>query len=402
MKRRHSLLGALVAVLLSVPAAHAGQPALAPTLTSALRAPGVSLGRTAAIAVDTSTGEILYAHNATRPVPPASNEKLPVAWAALERLGAGYRFSTVVRGDGERRGTTWRGNLVLVGRGDPTLTARDLEVMAATIAARGIRIVTGGILGDESAFDRRRDAPGWKHSFVGIETPPLSALVVDRAAGWPKHSPPLLAAKTLRSALQRRGVVVRGTAGVGRIHAEATVLATDWSVPLAEIVGAMNRDSDNFVAEMLLKHLGTTEGAQGTTAGGAAIVLAEMRAAGIPTKGVRIVDGSGLSRLDRLTASALVGVIRAGLANPEIRTPFLASLAVAGSSGTLRDRLPALRGVVLGKTGTTSLACTLTGLVRGAIAFAVLQNGAPVSYWAARTAQDRFVLALAERTSAVP
>jgi len=156
----------------------------------------------------------------------------------------------------------------------------------------------------------------------------------------------------------------------------------------------MNRDSDNFTAEMLLKHLGTLDGGVGTSARGAAVVLSEMRAALIPTAGIRLVDGSGLSSLDRMTAATLAAVIRAGLENPQIRDAFVGSLAVAGQSGTLRGRLPGLAGVVRGKTGTTDLACSLSGLVKDSIVFAVLQNGSPVAYWSARAAQDRFVQAL--------
>ena len=87
--------------------------------------------------------------------------------------------------------------------------------MARTIHARGIRTIRGRILGDESFFDDRRDAEGWKSSFLGIESPPLSALIVDRGLGWPKQSPPILAAKALKDALNRRGVVVTGKVGLG-------------------------------------------------------------------------------------------------------------------------------------------------------------------------------------------
>ena len=71
------------------------------------------------------------------------------------------------------------------------------------------------------------------------------------------------------------------------------------------------------------------------------------------------------------------------------------SLAVASHRGTLQNRLWNLRGVVKGKTGTTSLACTLSGYVGSSTVFAVLQNGAPIASWAARAAQDRFVTLLA-------
>ncbi len=388
----------LVACVVGGAAAAFGANGLEPRLTKALTGPSLSLGKTAALAVDVSTGETLYAHNSDVPFAPASNEKIPVSFAALTRLGTGYRFHTEVYGVGRRVGPAWDGNLVLKGFGDPTLSTADIDRLAATIRGRGILSVTGRILGDESFYDTRRAAAGWKRSFVGGETPPLSALIVDRAQGWPALSPPLLAARAFRDALGRRGVVVAGRPGLGIAPAIAATLASDTSDPLATLVKRMNRESDNFYAEMLLKQLPAVEGKPGTSAGGGKIVIATMREAGIPVTGVRIVDGSGLSSLDRLTAAALVGVLRAGATDPGIARAFLASLAVTGGSGTLNDRLPALRGVVKGKTGTTNLACTLSGLIRTKIAFAVLENGTPVSSWAARAAQDRFVTVLAATT----
>ncbi len=394
MRLRLALCSIAVATtVVSAPLAASGD--LAAQLTKSLRAPSVSLARTSAIAVDATTGTVLFAHNATLPVHPASNEKLPVSWAALTRLGPDYRFTTEVLGVGRRAGPAWDGDLYLRSDGDPTLTSADLAGIAATLRARGIRRVTGRIRGDESAFDTRRGGAGWKAYFVGGETPPISALVVDRAQGWPALSPPLLAARALRKALVARKIAVEGSPGLGAAPGDAVSLATDHSDSLAAIVRTMNRDSDNFTAEMLLKHLGTLDGTVGTSARGAAVVMAEMRAAGIPTAGVRLVDGSGLSSLDRMTAATLASVIRAGLENPQIRVAFVNSLAVAGRSGTLRARLPGLAGLVRGKTGTTDLACSLSGLVSDTAVFAVLQNGSPVAYWSARAAQDRFVTALA-------
>ena len=385
----------VIACAASAAAVAAGPAGIEPKLAKALTAPSLSLGRTAALAVDVSTGTIVFAHNESLPVAPASNEKIPVSWAALTRLGVGYRFHTEVYGVGTRAGATWDGDLILKGFGDPTLSTSDLDRLAATIRGRGIRSVSGRILGDESFYDTKRGAAGWKVSFVGGETPPLSALVVDRAQGWPALSPPLLAARALRDALVRRGVPVGGRPGRGSSPEAAVSLASDVSDPLSEIVRRMNHESDNFYAEMLLKQLLAVTGEVGTSAGGGRLVVATMRDAGIPVEGVRLLDGSGLSSLDRLTAEALVGVIRAGATDPAIRAAFVDSLAVAGISGTLSERLPTLRGQVKGKTGTTDRACTLSGLIRGTVAFAVLENGNPVSSVAARTAQDRFVTILA-------
>ena len=393
---RRALLLAVVAIacVMAATATAAGSP-IEPRLTKALTAPSLSLGRTAALAVDVATGTVIYAHNSSLPVAPASNEKIPVSWAALTSLGPAYRFHTEVYGTGKRSGAAWDGDLILKGFGDPTLSTSDLNRLAGTIAGRGIDSVTGRILGDESFYDKKRGAAGWKHYFIGGETPPLSALVVDRARGWPALSPPLLAARTFRDALTRRGVTVVGRPGIGVAPLTAMTLASDVSHPLAAIVRHMNHESDNFYAEMLLKQLPAAEGKVGTSAGGGRLVIATMREAGIPVDGVRLVDGSGLSSLDRLTADTLVGVIQAGATDPTIRAAFVGSLAVAGTSGTLSRRLPALRGQVQGKTGTTNVACTLSGLIRNEVVFAVLENGNPVSSWAARSAQDRFVTILA-------
>jgi D-alanyl-D-alanine carboxypeptidase/D-alanyl-D-alanine-endopeptidase (penicillin-binding protein 4) len=159
----------------------------------------------------------------------------------------------------------------------------------------------------------------------------------------------------------------------------------------------MDRESDNFTAELLLKGLAAANGARGSSAAGAAEEREQLAEANVPLDGVRLVDGSGLSPYDRLTARALAGILRAAWADPAIRGPFVAALAVSGRSGTLKDRLrraPAY-GVVQAKTGTTAIASALSGYVRRRFVFSVLQNGHPVSPWWARRAQDRFATVLA-------
>ena len=159
----------------------------------------------------------------------------------------------------------------------------------------------------------------------------------------------------------------------------------------------MDLHSDNFTAEMLLKLLALTVYDQGTTARGAKVVMHSLKLAGIPTAGVRIVDGSGLSEDDRLTVAALVSILQAFAVDPGLQKELLHALPVAGVSGTLSDRMRSapLLGHVSAKTGTTSIASSLSGYVNGHIAFAVVQNGHPLSYWWAREAQDRFARVLA-------
>jgi serine-type D-Ala-D-Ala carboxypeptidase/endopeptidase (penicillin-binding protein 4) len=394
--RLRALLAVLAAAAVAVPLSATASPrTLRDDLAASLRGQWLSPGHTSAFAVDLDTGSVLFAHNASQPFVPASNAKLPVAFAALRRLGPSYRFLTEVLVTGERAGATWRGDLVLKGHGDPTLASTDLDRLAGSVRAQGITRVTGWVSVDESAFDTRRGGPGWKRGWVGIESPPLSALAADRALGWPAAPPAVLAGKTFRRALQRHGVSVANGVRPAPAPDGAAVIAVDRSAPLSTVIRDMDTDSDNYTAELVLKTLGASTGARGTTAAGARIVREELVAAGVDIRGVRIADGSGLSSLDRQTTAALVGVIQAALRDPTVRQPFLASLAVAGRSGTLRDRMPALRWKVRGKTGTTNLSCSLSGVVGDAVAFSVIQNGAPVPYWAARAAQDRFVAVLA-------
>jgi D-alanyl-D-alanine carboxypeptidase/D-alanyl-D-alanine-endopeptidase (penicillin-binding protein 4) len=390
-------LGVVLVLLLAAPA-QAADPTLALRLERALVVPNVDLSRTAALAIDLRSGSVVYSRNESLALIPASNQKLPVAYASLALLGPGYRFSTEVVGSGVLAGDVWHGDLWLRGFGDPTLKSADLSALAAEVASWGIRHVDGAVIADESWFDARRVGPGWKPSFYIDESPPLSALIVDRGRYRGKTSPnPALAAGSLfRQALEASGVEVAGRTRVGVLATAGLPLARDVSKPLAEVVRYMGRESDNFIAEVLVKQLGAVHAGRGSTAAGSRVMREALAAAGIPLAGVRLADGSGLSSLDRLTASAVVALLEAGLA-PDVRDAFLDSLAVAGVDGTLEDRLESrpARGRVIAKTGTTQVASALSGFVRDRYVFAIIQNGRPISTRWARIAQDRFATALA-------
>jgi D-alanyl-D-alanine carboxypeptidase/D-alanyl-D-alanine-endopeptidase (penicillin-binding protein 4) len=397
------LLAALVAlVALAAPAGTVAGPTqdsqLQRKLANALRVPHVAPARSGAVAVDLAAGTVLFEQNGDRPLAPASNEKLPLTYAAL-RLGGGFRIETDVLGQGQQDGTVWTGSLVLKGNGDPTLSRADLRVLAAQVKGLGIRSVTGGVSGDESAYDTRRIVAGWKPSFFIDESPPLSALVVDRArtGSVVTRTPALAAATAFRDALRKAGIAVDGPVRTAVAEEWSELLGSVLSPTLGAMVRFMDRESDNFTAEMLLKQLGLTELDRGTSAAGATVVMQTLAAAGVPMTGVRIVDGSGLSRLDRLTANALGGLLKVAWADPVVRPALLSALPVAGVNGTLQHRLlkPPARGRVLAKTGTTDTASSLSGYVSGRYAFAVVQNGHPLSYWWARRAQDRFAQILA-------
>ena len=390
---------AVLAALVLASSAGAGSVPLEKRLAKALVVPHVSRARTAALVFDLQTGTTLFSVHDSLSLAPASNEKLAVTYAALVGLGPEFRIATDVVGRGELDGRVWRGSLLLVGHGDPTLSSKGMAALARQVKAAGIRSVTGAVLGDESYFDSLRTAPGWKSWFYINESPPLSALTVDRAVygGRVWRNPALGAALAFRAALRRAGVSVGGGVGTGLAPDDSVPLASVESAPLATILRWMDRASDNFTAELVLKQLGTLVAGRGTTAAGAAYVSQTLADAGVPLGGVRIVDGSGLSQLDRGTARELAGILEAAWADDELRPVLLAALPVAGVNGTLSDRMrrPPARGNVVAKTGTTAIASALSGYVRRRYVFSVLQNGHPVSALWARRAQDRFATVLA-------
>jgi serine-type D-Ala-D-Ala carboxypeptidase/endopeptidase (penicillin-binding protein 4) len=393
------VLISMLGVLVLASSAGASGSTLERQLSTALAVPHVSRARTAALVFDLQTGATVFSQHDSVSLAPASNEKLGVTYAALAALGSDFRYETDVIGRGEQDGIVWRGSLLLVGQGDPSLSSRDLTALAQQVRATGIRRVTGAILGDESYFDAVRTAPGWKPGFYINESPPLSALTVDRCfyAGRIWRNPALGAAWEFRAALRHAGVYVVGAAGTGVAPTDGFTLASVESAPLATILRWMDRVSDNFTAELVLKQLGALIADKGTTAGGAAYARQTLAAAGVPMTGVRIVDGSGLSVLDRVTARELAGILEAAWSNPEIGPAFFSSLAIAGVNGTLSDRMrrPPARGNVVAKTGTTRWASALSGYVKRRFVFSVLQNGNPVSSFWARRAQDRFATVLA-------
>ena len=228
-RRLGPCLALLAALLLAAAPASAADPTLGARLAKALAVPHVDPARTAALAIDLRTGAVVFERNASLSLIPASNQKLPVAYAALALLGPGYRFQTEVVGTGSLVGDVWHGDLWLRGFGDPTLRPADLDALAAEIASWGIRRVDGAVIADESWFDTRRTAPGWRPRFYLFESPPLSALVVDHGVyrGRVAANPALAAGSLLRQALGNAGVAVRGRTRTGVLTTAGLPLARD-------------------------------------------------------------------------------------------------------------------------------------------------------------------------------
>jgi D-alanyl-D-alanine carboxypeptidase/D-alanyl-D-alanine-endopeptidase (penicillin-binding protein 4) len=390
---------AIVALCL-IPAAQAGsRSAFQSQLARALHAKHVSPSRTGAIVLDLRTGETLFAQNSRLALRPASNEKLATTFSALTALGPTFRIETDVLGEGQLSGTTWLGDLVLKGYGDPALSAAQLNKLARQVVADGIEHVSGQILGDESWFDTRRTGIGWKPQFYLHESPALSALIVNR--GWTGRyetaRPALMATELFRSDLRHAGVTVEGGSALGVASAQAVPLADVESAPLSALLRHMDVYSDNFYAEMVLKEVGAVQGSAGSSAAGVAVERRVLGAAGVPLTGVRMVDGSGLSLLDRWTPLGLSTLLRTMWDDPTLRPYVLPALPIAGETGTLEHRMrsgPA-HGLVRAKTGTTDNSSALSGFVGDRYAFSILENGYPVRALSAEQSQNRFAQVLA-------
>ena len=355
-----------------------------------------------AVAVD---GVDVGATRGNVPLIPASNQKILVAAAALEVLGADHVFTTEVRSAAPSAGVIG-GDLYLVGGGDPLLTSStypvqddlnpvtnptSLDALADAVVAAGVSRIEGSVVGDGSRYDDEFYAPSWVNDVRGIEAGPYDALLVNdaRVTGDPLRAsdPSEAAARELTQLLVARGVTVAGAPTAGTTTGDLPVLASVQSAPLGTVVGEMLGTSDNNTAELLVKELGVAAGTGGSREAGLEVMRSTMAGWGVPMEGVVFADGSGLSNDNRATCDVFVDVLaRSGPADP-----LGAGLPVAGVSGTLSDIFTdtAVAGRLQGKTGTLGNAPynadppavkTLSGYLPveggGAIEYSLLLNAA--------------------------
>jgi D-alanyl-D-alanine carboxypeptidase/D-alanyl-D-alanine-endopeptidase (penicillin-binding protein 4) len=198
------------------------------------------------------------------------------------------------------------------------------------------------------------------------------------------EEPALHAAAVWRELLARHGVRVEGETVLLGTPGPARLAAEHDSAPLAELLAQMNKPSNNLIAETLLKELGTTVAMPGTSAAGLTVVRQTAAGLGLDLAALRPFDGSGLSRMDLVSAENLCRLLAAMAAQAD-RAAFIASLPVAAVDGTLRSRMagtPAA-GNLRAKTGTLSHVSALSGYVTTAdgerLAFALLTNNDPGS-----------------------
>ncbi|MGH7679166.1 MAG: D-alanyl-D-alanine carboxypeptidase/D-alanyl-D-alanine endopeptidase [Gemmatimonadaceae bacterium] len=427
--------------------------ALATDLGSILT--GRTRGGTWGILVTSVTrGDTLFSLNPDALLKPASIMKMMTTGLALERFGPEHTFATTVYRQGDDLYLRGGGDPSLSLRF--WRSESPMDPLAKQIAAAGIRRVRD-VIADESAFALERVPVGWKTSYLmSAYAAPVSALSLNENLVWvvarpgdgaaivelepasaaipvvstvklvsgsggrvvarrtptgitvsgtigsrspPRRyslvvsEPPTFAAGALVSSLQKAGVEVTGGIRTGVVNGSADRVAEVRSLPLANMVSYMNRESINHFAELLYRDAGAREG-QASSSGSALAALREFLSAkaGARAGDIRVADGSGLSEADSLTARSMVQLLAYAHRAPW-GSVFHASMPVAGESELMRRRMrstPA-HGNLHAKTGTTNTVASLAGYVTAlngeVLAFAFIYNGR--DRFAARSVMDR-------------
>jgi len=265
-------------------------------------------------------------------------------------------------GPGERRGV--RGRVEL----EPASEAFDVENRTTTAGARGAR-----------RLEIASSSSGGRQRIVVTGRIPLGSRT---QVVWRRvEDPALYLGHTLRKYLALRGVQVTGKVRLGAAPPGARLVHVSESEPLADVVRRLNKTSNNFVAEQLVKALGAeVKGAPGSWGKGVAAVEGVLAELGIPRGAYVMKNGSGLNDTNRFSARQLVALLRVMWGRFPLHAEFMASLPVAARDGTIRYRMDgtAAAGRLRAKTGTLEGVTGLSGYVETAggrtLAFAILVN----------------------------
>jgi D-alanyl-D-alanine carboxypeptidase/D-alanyl-D-alanine-endopeptidase (penicillin-binding protein 4) len=356
-----------------------------------------NLGRLGGRVTDAITGRELWQLAADVPLEPASTNKVLTASAALLTLDRQARVSTRVLAGGANS----QGPVVLVGAGDPTLSAAPasqetwyrgaprITDLVEQVRRSGVTPTTVQV--DTSAFSGPTMAPGWDPLDIdGGDIAPIESAMIDAGRTQPttvtsrrSRTPALDAGRALAKGLGLDPAAVT----IAAAPSGARQLAVVQSAPLIQRLSQMMNASDNVMAECIAREVAAATNRPQSFAGAVDAVTNRLRSAHIDTTGAALVDSSGLSVDDRLTAKTLNGAAQAaaGPDQPAMR-PLLDLLPIAGGSGTLADRFldtasnqgPA--GWLRAKTGSLTAINALAGVVTDrsgrVLTFAFISNAA--------------------------
>lgn len=428
-------------------------------------------------------GEYFYKRNEDKYFVPASNLKLFTTAAGLLLLGSDYRFSTNILINGYQSGSTIYGDLVIQGKGDPTISGRfynnDINFVFDTwidsLLEMGVRNIKGNIVGDDNLFDDIGLGNGWawdyetdwyaaqssaisyndncvditiyynqKYDSVFVTSKPsLRSIVilnnVKPAAGSEKTSievirergtnvitvsgkirkdadsvvtyatvqnPTQFAMLVLKNRLENRGIRVNGYAididdyERSINYDDLELLFVSKSEKLSEIIKVINKGSQNFFAEQLLKTIGLEKLGFGSVTNGITAVKEIFADIGLNPENIIMVDGSGLSHINMVTPRQVIELLKYMYSNKIVYNDFYNSLPIAGVDGSLGKRMQntTAQNKLRAKTGYISHVRSLSGYaVTGddePIAFSMIANNFSVPVKLAENIQDLVCLRL--------
>jgi D-alanyl-D-alanine carboxypeptidase/D-alanyl-D-alanine-endopeptidase (penicillin-binding protein 4) len=272
---------------------------------------------------DAGTGKALERHQDDLALVPASTTKVITTYALLKTLKPDYTIETEVWGD--LKDGIVQGDLLFKGAGDPLLTSERVWMLAQVLKQQGIQRVTGTIRLDQSAFDGQREPQGWENT-SGDTLPPVLPLSVNfnrDEAGRLVADPERQSREIIQRILVETGIAIEGRPSG---PSEPRRLAVWSSPPLRALVLDINKWSNNFMVEMLVRKFGA-----GSWPRGVKRIQAFYHAAfDLGPETIRITDGSGLSKDNRLSARTLAIVLRAAYHDFEVGPEFVSSLKIIG------------------------------------------------------------------------
>ncbi len=337
--------------------------------------------RAAVLVFNPLTQDTIFSLNAAASMIPASNTKLFTTATAISELGGDFVLRTALLSDDSNiKDGVINGNLYIKGYGNSLFSREDLEKCVNELKQKGIKKITGQVIGDDSYFDNVYTRDDWiRDEVANVRLPPISALILDRNRKviYKKRgrrtrrylvnitNPPLNAAENLRSELLNQGIEVNSKAVEG-ITPEGALEITSSGITLRNLLQDINKHSDNFLAECLFKTVGAEiSGKQGNAFFSTQAILSFIKDNGIFSEGSSVVDGSGISRFDQITVGALAGVLEKMYFDLAHFDDFFNSLSIAGVDGTLRHRMRGTRAEnnFHGKTGTLNGVSSLSGYI---------------------------------------
>lgn len=356
-------------------------------LDSLLRHPMFETSTVGLEVYDLTADSILYKVNEHQMLRPASTMKLLTAITAIDKLGGSYQFRTQLYYTGKVEDHTLTGDLYCVGGFDPRFNIDDMNAFVESIRCMGVDTIRGSIVADRSMKDADLLGEGWCWD---DDNPPLSPLTIGRNTQFVD--------RFIRQ-LVDDGVVLDVRISDGTLPDSAFHLCSRFH-SIDQILLRMMKQSDNFYAEAMFYQLAAHQGHRPARAkDAAAIVKRLISKVGLGHRPYRIADGSGLSLYNYLSADLEVRLLRYAYRNSTVYLHLLPSLPVAGSDGTLRNRMRGSFAAdnVKAKTGTLEGVSALAGYCTAAndhrLCFSIINQGV-MHTSNARRFQDRVCNAL--------